>query len=169
MPNTQLSKLQSLLRMRSRSRNYNSGTSTASSSTTEDDMHATGLYLHQEKTSRKLSFLFGAQNPPPEIWVAHEKVMQGVASEEDEDLVLTFLTHHPFQVGNVTNKLFWRTSEESALLTMEGHPLSFVDPETTSQSFIPIRVSPIKQADRRLVAQTKLLEDVRLENRVRAW
>ena len=192
MPNTQLSKLQSLLRMESRSREYNgrpeismSGTSTASSSTAvsssrrervpgftpklrlhshsktepvrrfclpscpiqEDDMHATGLYLHQEKTSRRLSFLFGAQNPPPEIWVAHNKLMKGVASEEDEDLVLTFLAHHPFKVGNVTDKTFWRTSEEAALLTMVGHPLSFIDPETTSQSFIPIRVSPIKQAE----------------------
>lgn len=111
----------------------------------EDDLHSTGLYLHNGEFSHSLSFLFGANNPPPDVWKAHDKLLAGKASEEEEELVLSFLAHHPFQAGNLTDKIWW-TSEEPARLMMLGNPLSFTDPELPSMTFEPIRVAPIKPA-----------------------
>ncbi|KAL8908322.1 MAG: hypothetical protein Q9207_000850, partial [Kuettlingeria erythrocarpa] len=52
--------------------------------------HGPGLFRHrgESTTSEALSFLLGAQNPPPDIWLAHAKLMHGVASEEEEELLL---------------------------------------------------------------------------------
>ncbi|KAL8688852.1 MAG: hypothetical protein Q9218_005341 [Villophora microphyllina] len=111
----------------------------------DDDMHSMGLYLHEGKPSQSLSFLFGAHNPPPGIWLAHEKLMNGEASEDEEDLVLEFLKHHPFQPGNVTDKIWW-SKDEPAQFMMEGNPLSEMAPELEPTIFQPIRVAPIKPA-----------------------
>lgn len=111
----------------------------------EDDLHSTGLYLRNGEFNHSLSFLFGANNPPPETWAAHTRLMMGEASEEDEELILSFLAHHPFQAGNVTDKIWW-SSEEPAQLMMIGNPLSFFAPEVSSATFEPIKVAPIKPA-----------------------
>lgn len=109
------------------------------------DMHRPGLYMHEGKTSNSLSFLFGANNPPPDVKAAHRRMMQGDASEEDEELILSFLAHHPFQAGNVTDGMYFG-KEAPELLVIEGNPLSFVDPEVATKCFVPIRVAPIKAA-----------------------
>ena len=111
----------------------------------EDDLHYTGLYLHNAELSHSLNFLFGANNPPPDVQKAHDRLMKGQASEEDEELILSFLAHHPFQAGNVTDKIWW-TSDKPATLMMLGNPLSFTDPEIQPATFEPIRVAPIKPA-----------------------
>lgn len=111
----------------------------------EEDLHSTGLYLHNGEFNHSLSFLFGANNPPPDIRKAHDRLLTGKASEEEEELVLSFLAHHPFHPGNVTDKIWW-TAEEPAGLMMLGNPLSFTDPELPSMSFEAIRVAPIKPA-----------------------
>ncbi|KAL8803057.1 MAG: hypothetical protein Q9223_006392 [Gallowayella weberi] len=111
----------------------------------EEDMHRTGLYLHEGKMSKSLSFLFGANNPPPDVKAAHSRLMTGSASDEDEDLILSFLAHHPFQAGNVTEEIYFG-KEAPELLIIEGNPLSFVDPEVSAKTFVPIRVAPIKAA-----------------------
>ncbi|KAL8666463.1 MAG: hypothetical protein Q9202_001486 [Teloschistes flavicans] len=113
----------------------------------DEDMHNTGLYLHQGKPNNDLSFLFGANNPPPDIWLVHEKLMSGEASEEEEELILEFLNHHPFQPGKVSNGIWW-TRDDPAQLIMEGHPLSHMAPEVEPITFNPIRVAPIKPAGR---------------------
>ncbi|KAL8637518.1 MAG: hypothetical protein Q9228_005218 [Teloschistes exilis] len=113
----------------------------------DEGMHSTGLYLHQGKHSNDLSILFGANNPPPDIWLAHEKLMNGEASEEEEELILEFLKHHPFQPGNVTDRIWW-TKDDPAQLRMEGNPLSHVEPEVQPVTFEPVRVAPVKHAGR---------------------
>ncbi|KAL9593950.1 MAG: hypothetical protein Q9219_007299 [cf. Caloplaca sp. 3 TL-2023] len=112
----------------------------------DQDPHPTGLYLHKGKSPRTLSFLLGANNPPPEIKAAHDKLMAGSASEEDEELLLSFLAHHPFHAGNVTDNVWWSADEPVARLVMRGNPLSFVEPEVEALGFEPIRVAPIKPA-----------------------
>lgn len=66
--------------------------------------------------------------------------MMGEASEEDEDLVLSFLAHHPFQAGNVTDRVYFENEGE---LTMTGNPLSFTAPEVPTMDFEPVRVAPV--------------------------
>ncbi|KAL8679510.1 MAG: hypothetical protein Q9186_004233 [Xanthomendoza sp. 1 TL-2023] len=112
----------------------------------EEDMHRTGLYLHEGRMSDSLSFLFGANNPPPDVKAAHSRLMTGGASDEDEDLILLFLAHHPFQAGNVTEDIYFG-KETPELLIIEGNPLSFINPEVPAKTFVPIRVAPIKAAD----------------------
>ncbi|KAL8736407.1 MAG: hypothetical protein Q9166_000199 [cf. Caloplaca sp. 2 TL-2023] len=109
----------------------------------DEDMHRPGLYLHQGKYSNASSFLFGANNPPPDVKAAHDRFMMGDASEEDEELILSFLAHHPFRAGNITDKIFFSKDEQ---LVIEGNPLSFTDPEVEPTTFVPIRVAPIKPA-----------------------
>lgn len=87
-----------------------------------------------------MSFLFGAQNPPPEVWWAHDKLIKGEASDEEEELVLSFLAHHPFQAGNITERVYFG---EQGQLTMAGNPLSFTDPEVPPMNFEPVRVAPV--------------------------
>ncbi|KAI4127043.1 MAG: hypothetical protein LQ338_003412 [Usnochroma carphineum] len=106
----------------------------------EDDLHSTGLYCHNGEFSHSMSFLFGAQNPPPEIWHAHDRLMMGEASQEDEELVLSFLAHHPFQAGNVTDSIYFG---EQGQLMMMGNPLNFTVPEISPMVFEPIKVAPI--------------------------
>lgn len=108
-------------------------------------MHRPGLYLHEGQTSNSLSFLFGANNPPPDVKAAHGRLMTGHASDEDEELILSFLAHHPFRPGAVTDVVYFG-KEKPELLTIEGNPLSFMDPEVPPTSFVPIRVAPIKAA-----------------------
>ncbi len=52
--------------------------------------------------------------------------MQGAASEDEEELVLAFLQHHPFHAGSVAEGVWW---EGDGGLRMEGNPLSWVRPE----------------------------------------
>lgn len=111
----------------------------------DDDMHRPGLYLHEDKMSNSLSFLFGANNPPSDVNAAHGRLMIGVASEEDEDLILSFLAHHPFQSGAIMDEVYFNT-QKPEMLIMQGNPLSFTDPEVESTTFVPIRVAPIKAA-----------------------
>ncbi|KAL8749372.1 MAG: hypothetical protein Q9199_007727 [Rusavskia elegans] len=111
----------------------------------DEDMHRPGLYLHEGQTSNSLSFLFGANNPPPDVKAAHGRLMTGHASDEDEELILSFLAHHPFRPGAVTDVVYFG-KEKPELLTIEGNPLSFMDPEVAPTSFVPIRVAPIKAA-----------------------
>ncbi|KAL9007987.1 MAG: hypothetical protein Q9173_006842 [Seirophora scorigena] len=106
----------------------------------EDDLHSTGQYRHKGELSHSLSFLFGAQNPPPEIWHAHDRLMIGEASEEEEELVLSFLAHHPFQAGNVTDKIYFG---EQGQLTMTGNPLSYTASEVPPMNFEPVKVKPL--------------------------
>ncbi|KAI4203286.1 MAG: hypothetical protein LQ350_001983 [Teloschistes chrysophthalmus] len=109
--------------------------------------HSTGLYLHRGKPSKDFSVLFGANNPPPDIWLAHEKLMKGKASEEEEELILEFVKHHPFQPGNVTDRIWW-TKDDPAQLRVEGNPLSHMEPEVQPITFEPIRVATVKHAGR---------------------
>ncbi|KAL8783406.1 MAG: hypothetical protein Q9213_004665 [Squamulea squamosa] len=111
----------------------------------DDDMHRPGLYLHEGKMSNSLSFLFGANNPPSDVKAAHGRLIMGVASEEDEELILLFLAHHPFQSGAIMDEVYFNT-EKPEMLVMQGNPLSFTDPEVESTVFVPIRVAPIKAA-----------------------
>ncbi|KAL8916653.1 MAG: hypothetical protein Q9172_006210 [Xanthocarpia lactea] len=112
----------------------------------EEDMHKPGLYLHDGKISNSLSFLFGANCPPPEVKVAHDRlIMTGEASEEDEELILSFLAHHPFVSGAITEDMYFE-KEKPELLTIKGNPLSFINPEVAPMTFVPIRVAPIKAA-----------------------
>ncbi|KAL8802856.1 MAG: hypothetical protein Q9182_003543 [Xanthomendoza sp. 2 TL-2023] len=111
----------------------------------EEDMHMTGLYLHEGEMSKSVSFLFGANNPPPDVRAAHRRLMTGGASDEDEDLILSFLAQHPFQAGNITENMYFG-KEAPEMLIIEGNPLSFVDPEVSAKTFVPIRVAPIKAA-----------------------
>ncbi|KAI4267395.1 MAG: hypothetical protein L6R35_006854 [Caloplaca aegaea] len=106
----------------------------------EDDLHSTGAYRHKGGLSHSLSFLFGAQNPPPEIWHAHNRLMMGEASEEEEELVLSFLAHHPFQAGNITDRIYFG---EQGQLIMTGNPLSFTASEVPPMEFEPVKVQPV--------------------------
>ncbi|KAL8852167.1 MAG: hypothetical protein Q9221_002991 [Calogaya cf. arnoldii] len=111
----------------------------------DEDMHRPGLYLHDSQISNSLSFLFGANNPPPDVKLAYAKLMRGHASEADEELILSFLAHHPFQPGTVTDVAYF-SKEKPELLIIEGNPLSFTDPEVAPTTFVPIKVAPIKAA-----------------------
>ena len=111
----------------------------------DEDMHRPGLYLHQGQISNSLSFLFGANNPPPDVKAAHQRLMIGHASEEDEELILLFLAHHPFQSGAVTDVVYFG-DQKPQLLTIEGNPLNVMEPEVAPMTFVPIRVAPIKAA-----------------------
>ncbi|KAL8910140.1 MAG: hypothetical protein Q9171_004565 [Xanthocarpia ochracea] len=111
----------------------------------EQVMHKPGLYLHEGKISNSLSFLFGANSPPPDVKSAHEGLMMGKASEEDEELILSFLAHHPFVSGAITEDMYFG-EEKPELLTIKGNPLSFINPEVAPVTFVPIRVAPIKAA-----------------------
>ncbi|KAL8665062.1 MAG: hypothetical protein Q9168_007789 [Polycauliona sp. 1 TL-2023] len=111
----------------------------------DEDMHRPGLYLHEGHISNSLSFLFGANNPPPNVKAAYERLIRGHASEEDEELILLFLSHHPFQPGVITDGIYFNKAKPE-LLTIKGNPLSFTDPEVVPMTFVPIRVAPIKAA-----------------------
>lgn len=111
----------------------------------DEDMHRPGLYLHEGQLSNSLSFLFGANNPPPDVKAAHGRLITGHASDEDEELILSFLAHHPFRPGAATDVAYFGT-EKPELLTIQGNPLSSMDPEVVPMTFVPIKVAPIKAA-----------------------
>ncbi|KAL8922451.1 MAG: hypothetical protein Q9208_005173 [Pyrenodesmia sp. 3 TL-2023] len=110
--------------------------------------HGPGLFHHKGNSSNALSFLFGAQNPPPDIWLAHERLMQGVASEDEEELILAFLAHHPFEVGNVGEGVWFAANGG---LRMVGNPLSWVEPEVEAVGFGRVGLKLVTEEVERLV------------------
>lgn len=65
--------------------------------------HQQGTYLHGG-TSPRNHFTFDYSNPPPAVWVAHEKNRHDEATEEDLELVANFRAHHDHCVhaGGIT-------------------------------------------------------------------
>ncbi|KAL8744972.1 MAG: hypothetical protein Q9184_007931 [Pyrenodesmia sp. 2 TL-2023] len=128
--------------------------------------HNPGLFRHKGKSNNALSFLFGAQNPPPDIWLAHERLMQGIASEDEEELILAFLAHHPFEAGNV-GKGVWFAEEGG--LRMMGNPLSWVEPEVEAVAFERVGVKLVTEEVDRLIGDSCTSSGICLVTNTSTW
>lgn len=74
--------------------------------------------------------------------------MQGEASEDEEELILAFLAHHPFEVGNVGKGVWFA---EDGRLRMKGNPLSWVEPEVEAVGFERVGVRLVSEEVDRLI------------------
>ena len=74
--------------------------------------HLEGLYLHEGKLSDGPHGFFGAANPPPWLWKAHERLEQLMASDLDMLCLQHFLICHPPHL-ELASEGFWPRSRVS--------------------------------------------------------
>ena len=60
--------------------------------------HLEGKYLFEDQPAEKNNPIWGESNPPPSLWKDYERLVAGIANDEDKDEMSKFAEHHAWNV-----------------------------------------------------------------------